>query len=53
MATSMTKEELAKVRAAGGKRLYKLRQGVAANKLHSIDEALFMGQDTSGNAMNL
>jgi len=45
MATSMTNEELVKVRAAGGKRLHKLRQGVEVNKMYSIDEAVKLVKD--------
>lgn len=47
MAASITKEESAKVRAAGGKRLHKLRQGVEANKLYSIDEAVKLVKDSA------
>ncbi len=45
MATSMTKEESVKVRAAGGKRLHKLRQAVEVNKAYSIDEAVKLVKD--------
>lgn len=40
MTTSLTKDELKQVRAAGGKRLYKLRNEIERSKLHSIDEAV-------------
>nr|MCH9764565.1 50S ribosomal protein L1 [Alphaproteobacteria bacterium] len=40
MAASITKEDVAKTRAAGGKRLAKARAGIEPNKLHSIDEAV-------------
>lgn len=45
MAKSMTKDELAQVRAAGGKRMHGLRSNVERNKVHTIDEAVKLVKD--------